>query len=166
MIVLLMGVTGAGKTTVGALLARQMGWEFADADSFHSAANVEKMRRGIALTDEDRAPWLRALHDFMAERSAASRDLVLACSALKRAYRQKLCEGLDIKLVYLHGKQEYIVERLRGRRGHYAPASLVASQFADLEEPDDDEPEEVAVVEIDHSPEEIVAEIRRRLGLA
>ena len=90
MIVMIMGVTGAGKTTVGQLLAQELGWEFADADNFHSPANVEKMRQGIALTDEDRVPWLRSIHDAMAERSAQGRNVVLACSALKRAYRDEL----------------------------------------------------------------------------
>jgi gluconokinase len=158
-----MGVTGAGKTTVGELLAQQLGWEFADADNFHSPTNIEKMSRGIALTDEDRAPWLQAIHVAMAQRTAAGRDVVLACSALKLAYRRTLREGLEMRIIYLRGSQEYIVSRLTHRSGHYATGSLVASQFADLEEPG--AAEGVLVVGIERSTEEIVAEIRKGLGL-
>jgi len=160
-----MGVTGAGKTSVGQLLAQQLGWEFADADSFHTPHNVEKMRRGIALTDEDRAPWLRAIHDAMARHSAEGRDVVLACSALKRAYRRELRQGLDMRIVYLRGSEEFILSRLSHRTGHYATGSLVASQFADLEEPGADE-SDVLLVEINRSTEEISDEIRRQLHLA
>jgi len=163
MIVLIMGVTGAGKTTVGQFLAQQLGWEFADADSLHSPANIEKMRLGIALTDADRAPWLQAIHDAMAQRSLEGRSIVLACSALKHTYRRQLREGLDTRLVYLKGSKEYIIRRLSHRTGHYATASLVTSQFADLEEPGPNEPE-MLVVGIEQPTEEIVTEIRRWLN--
>ena len=105
-IVILMGVTGSGKTTVGELLAARLGWEFADADSFHPAANVEKMSRGIPLDDADRAPWLAALHAKIIEWTAQRRNVVLACSALKRSYRQELLIGPEVKLVYLKGSYE------------------------------------------------------------
>jgi len=164
MTVLLMGVTGAGKTTVGQLLAQQLGWEFADGDSFHSPANIEKMRRGIALTDADRGPWLQAIHDAMAQRSANGQSVVLACSALKRDYRRRLSQGLEMQIVYLRGCQEFILSRLTHRLGHYASGSLVASQFADLEEPGADEPN-VLVVGIERPTEQIVADIRKQMGL-
>ena len=161
MIVLLMGVTGAGKTTVGSLLAQQMGWVFADADSFHPAANVEKMRHAIPLTDADRVPWLEAIHQQMVHWKAANTNGVITCSALKQSYREQLLRGLAVKLVYLKGSYALIAGRVSHRVGHFAPAQLVASQFQDLEEPED-----VLVVEVDQSPEEIVAEIRRRLAIA
>jgi len=163
MIVMIMGVTGAGKTTVGELLAQQLGWEFADADNFHSPVNVEKMRQGIALTDEDRAPWLRSIHDAMAERSAEGRNVVLACSALKRAYRNELRRGLDMRIVYLRGTKEYILSRLTHRTGHYATGTLVASQFAGLEVPGKDEA--VYEVDVDQPLPEVVSKIREQLAL-
>ena len=161
MIVLIMGVTGAGKTTVGTLLAERLGWEFADADSFHSAANIEKMRQGIPLTDADRGPWLEAIHDAMVEWDKARQNVVLGCSALKRAYRQQLQEGVNVRLVYLRGDAALIRGRLQHRTQHYATADLVASQFAALEEP-----ENAYVIDIAGTPEQLVAEIRQRLALA
>jgi gluconokinase len=161
MIVIVMGVVGAGKTTVGRLLAEQMGWEFADADDFHSAANVEKIRHGIALTDDDRRPWLQSLHAAISKWIGENKSVVLACSALKRAYRQELEAGPEVRFVYLKGSSKLIAERLRLREGHFAGEQILASQFADLEEP-----ENAVTVEIGASPPEIVAEIRERLGLA
>jgi gluconokinase len=161
MIVLIMGVTGAGKTTVGSLLAAQMGWVFADADSFHPPANVEKMRQAIPLTDADRVPWLQAIHQQMVQWTAAGTNGVITCSALKQSYRERLLQGLTLKLVYLKGSYELIASRVSHRVGHFAPAQLVASQFQDLEEP-----ENALVVQVDGSPEEIAAEIRCRLGIA
>jgi gluconokinase len=161
MIVLIMGVTGAGKTTVGSLLAAQMGWVFADADSFHPPANVEKMRQAIPLTDVDRVPWLEAIHQQMVEWTATNTNGVVTCSALKQSYRERLLLGLRVKLVYLKGSYALIAGRVGHRVGHFAPAQLVASQFQDLEEPED-----ALVVEVEQSPEEIVAEIRRRLGIS
>jgi gluconokinase len=161
MIVLLMGVTGSGKTTVGQLLAQQLGWEFADADSFHSPASVERMRQGIPLDDAERAPWLNSIHAAMVQRSNDGRSVVLACSALKRAYRQQLTDGLQVRTVYLKGTFGVISDRLRDRRGHFATANLLASQFATLEEP-----QRAMAVNIEQTPEEIVTEIRNRLGLA
>jgi gluconokinase len=158
-IVVVMGVTGAGKTTIGVLLAQRLGWDFVDADSFHSPANVEKIRQGIALNDADRAPWLRSLHDAMEGWAAEHKSVVLACSALKRSYRTELCVGGETKFIYLKGSYDLIYRRLRQRHGHFASETILASQFAALEEPDD-----VITVDIDHTEDEIVAEILRKLG--
>ncbi len=161
MIVIVMGVVGAGKTTVGRLLAEQSGWEFADADDFHPAANVEKIRSGMALTDDDRRPWLERLHATIADWIAEKRSVVLACSALKSSYRRELQVGPEVRFVYLKGSAELIAQRLRSREGHFANEEILASQFADLEEPED-----AVTVEIGPPPQQIVAEIRARLGLA
>ena len=155
-----MGVTGAGKTTIGVLLAQRLGWEFVDADSFHSPANVEKIRQGIALDDADRAPWLRAMRKAMEGWVAAGKSVVLACSALKQSYRNELFIAGQTKFVYLKGSYELIAQRLRQRHGHFASETILASQFAALEEPDD-----AITVEIDHTEEEIVADIVRQLGV-
>ena len=159
-IVVVMGVTGSGKTSIGVLLARRLGWEFVDADSFHSAANVEKMRQGIALDDADREPWLRSLHEAMEGWAAEHKSMVLACSALKRSYRDELCLAGETRFVYLKGSYDLISQRLRRRHGHFASETILASQFAALEEPDD-----AITVDIDHSQEEIVGEIVRQLGV-
>ena len=153
-----MGVTGAGKTTIGVLLARRLGWEFADADRFHSQANVEKIRQGIALDDADRAPWLRGLHQAMEGWAEEHKNVVLACSALKKSYRSELLIAGETRFVYLKGSYDLIYQRLRHRHGHFASETILASQFAALEEPDD-----AITVEIDHTEDEIVAEIMRRL---
>jgi gluconokinase len=160
MIVLVMGVTGAGKTTVGSLLAKELGWEFADADRFHPPANVEKMRQAIPLNDEDRIPWLEAIHQQMKQWNEAGINGVITCSALKQSYRQQLLRGLEVKLVYLQGSYALIAQRVSRRQGHFAPAELVSSQFSALEEPS-----HALAVQVDRSPEEIAAEIRQRLGL-
>src|SRR5215469_16115492 len=112
MIVIVMGVVGTGKTTIGTLLASQLGWQFADADDFHSASNVEKIRNGIPLTDEDREPWLDRLRETIDRWIVEGKDEVLACSALKRAYRDKLCAGPQVRFVYLKGSAELIADRL------------------------------------------------------
>lgn len=158
MIVIVMGVTGSGKTTVGSLLADHLRWEFADADSFHPPANVEKMRNGIVLTDEDRRPWLDRLRQAIVQWIAADTNVVLACSALKRSYRQNLDVGRQVQFVYLKGSQALVAERLRARHGHFATESILSGQFADLEEP-----EGAAVVSIAGTPAEIVEEIRRQI---
>jgi len=155
-----MGVVGAGKTTVGKLLAEQLGWEFVDADSFHSAGNVEKIRLGIPLEDADRSPWLRAIRAAIQRWIAKKQNVVLACSALKRSYREELDGGAEVKLVYLKGTYEIIYQRLGLRQGHFASEKLLASQFAILEEPEDG-----VVVDVEQSPEVLVEEIRGRLGL-
>lgn len=158
MIVIVMGVTGSGKTTVGQMLARRLGSEYADADDFHSAANKDKMHRGIPLTDADRMPWLASIHDYLAKEDAERRSVVLGCSALKQAYRTILFNGLSVRLVYLKGTYEVIDEHLRARKGHFADDKILAAQFADLEEPTD-----AIVVDVRLTPEQIVAEIYKNL---
>ena len=155
-----MGVTGAGKTTVGRLLAQELGWEFADADDFHPESNVEKMRAGIPLNEDDRRPWLERLRAEIARHEAEGRDLVMACSALKKDYRKMLAVGPGIRFVYLRGSAELIAERLRERRGHFAGEKILAGQFADLEEPD-----AAVVADIGGTPEEIVRAVREGLGI-
>jgi len=158
MIAIVMGVVGAGKTTVGKLLASQLGWEFADADDFHPQSNVEKIRHGIALTDEDREPWLDRLSEAIVHWIAQGKSVVLACSALKSTYRAKLLLGPQVRLVYLKGSAALIADRLRSRHGHFAGESILASQLSDLEEP-----EKAITVDISDTPEKIVAEIKRAL---
>lgn len=160
MIVIVMGVVGSGKTTVGWSLSEQLGWGFADADDFHSPANVEKIRKGIALGDEDRGPWLESLRAAITQWIAEKRNFVLACSALKRSYRRELSVGPEVRFVYLKGSAELIVERLRSRHGHFAGEQILASQFADLEEPED-----AVTVEIAAPPPQVAREIREKLGL-
>jgi gluconokinase len=154
-----MGVVGSGKTTVGKLLAHQLGWQFADADDFHPPANIEKIRDGIPLDDCDRAPWLSALHKAIQQWNESRQNVILACSALKQSYRNQLRAG-PVKFVYLKGSHELIAGRLRLREGHFASESILVSQFADLEEPDD-----ALTVPIDQTPAEIVAKIRAQLKL-
>ena len=161
MIIVVMGVTGSGKTTIGNLLAARLAWQFADADDFHSAANKEKMHKGIPLTDADRLPWLATIHDQIAKWVALKQHVVLACSALKRSYRQLLWNGPEVQFVYLKGSYELIAQRLRARKGHFADEHILAGQFRDLEEPSD-----AVAVDIDASPEKIVDEICRRLGVS
>ncbi len=160
MIVIIMGVVGAGKTTIGTLLANQLGWQFADADDFHPATNIEKIRQGIALTDADRAPWLKTLSHTIESWIAANENAVLACSALKRSYREKLSVAPEVRFVYLKGSPELIAGRLHARHGHFAGESILTSQIADLEEP------ELAIVaDIRQDPLQIVDSIRKQLGL-
>ena len=161
MIIVVMGVTGSGKTTIGTLLAERLGFIFADADDFHSAANKEKMHKGIPLTDADRQPWLAAMHQQIAKWIASKQSAVLACSALKNDYRRQLWTGPEAQFVYLRGSYELIAERLRQRKGHFADEQILAGQFADLEEPTD-----AISVDIAPAPEKIVDEIVRRLNLS
>ena len=140
MIVIVAGVSGSGKSTVGALLAGRLGWRFADADDFHPAANVEKMRAGVPLTDEDRWPWLQAIAGWMDERIAAGEQAVLTCSALKRSYRDVLLAGRpQARMVFLAPDRDVLARRLAARHGHFFPEELLGSQFADLEPPAPDE---------------------------
>lgn len=160
MVILVMGVTGAGKTTVGALLAEGLEWAFLDADDFHSATNREKMRRGIPLDDADRAPWLNSIHRELVRRNGKGENVVLACSALKESYRETLSSGLDMKIVFLRGSAEDIHRNLAGRTDHFAGENLVPSQLAVLEEPS------AAIVEdVARTPKEIVSNIRSYLNL-
>jgi gluconokinase len=153
MILIIMGVVGVGKTTVGSLLAQKLGWRFADADDFHPAANIEKIRRGISLDDADRAPWLAAMRKAILNWNRAGENVVLACSALKRKYREEL-RVHGVQFVFLQGSRELIRERLHGRRGHFASDSILESQFADLEPP-----MKAITVEVNKSPEAIANEI-------
>ena len=161
MVVIIFGVSGAGKTTIGQLLAQELGWRFYEADDFHPRVNIKKMREGVPLTDEERWPWLESLHELVNRCIAAGEDAVLACSALKKAYRRYLRVNADVKLVFLRGDYELIANQLRHRRGHFMNPMLLQSQFADLEEP---QPAERAVViELGRSPRELVREIKRKL---
>jgi len=160
MIAIVMGVSGSGKTTVGVLLAAQMGCEFADADDYHPSANVAKMRAGTPLNDADRAPWLDVLRELIREHLEANQHLVLACSALKAAYREHLEVSADVKVIYLKGDYAIIAERLRNRHGHYMPPRLLDSQFDALEEPRD-----ALIVDAAQSPEAIVVQIKHALSL-
>jgi gluconokinase len=158
MILLVMGVTGSGKSTVGRLLAGRLGWVFLEADDFHSRANKEKMRHGIALTDADRIPWLESMHAALMAQDAAGKSVVLACSALKEEYRRQLTSGLDVKLVYLRGSEAMIAGRLRQRSGHFAGEAILGDQFAVLQEP-----QNAIVVDIAEAPEKIVEGIFRKI---
>jgi gluconokinase len=163
MVVIIFGVSGAGKTTLGKLLAREFGWAFYEADDFHSPANVEKMRQGVPLTDQDRWPWLESLRELINRCVAAREDAVLACSALKEEYRRRLRVNTEVKFVFLQGKYALVAEQLRQRRGHFMNPALLQSQFADLEEP---RPEEGAiVVELGRSPRELVQVVERKLRI-
>jgi gluconokinase len=161
MVIILMGVSGSGKTTVGTRLADALDWRFADADDFHPEANVDKMRRGEPLTDADRRPWLRAIHDYIRTRLANEDPAVVTCSALKASYRDVLFDEVDgAELVYLRGSYDLIRERLETRTDHFFDSDMLDSQFDALEPPSDDE---ALIVDIDASPEAIVDTIRRRL---
>lgn len=163
MIILLMGPAGSGKTTIGKLLAAQLSWDFADGDDFHPPANIGKMSQGIPLTDEDRLPWLQSIRDAMRQWQARGKSVVVACSTLKRSYRKLLGVGpdvKDIKLVYLKGAYDLLLERLHSRAGHYMKEQMLASQLADLEEP-----AYALTIDVSKSPEEIVSEIRKHLDL-
>jgi gluconokinase len=162
-IVIVFGVSGAGKTTIGKLLAQQLGWRFYEADDFHSEANIDKLRRGIPLTDEDRWPWLENLRQLIKRSLEAGENAVLACSALKRAYRKRLRVSDQVKFVFLHGDYVLIEKQLRQRHGHFMNPELLRSQFADLEEPKPDE--DVITAELGRTPEEIVEGIKTKLHL-
>ena len=162
MIVIVAGVSGSGKSTVGAMLAGRLGWEFADGDSFHPAENVAKMKAGIPLTDADRWPWLRIIEDWMDERIAAGKSAVIACSALRRAYRDALLDGRpEARLVFLAISREVAAARLAMRHGHFFPAQLLDSQFRDLEPPDDTE--HVIVIDAVRPPPGVIADIIAKL---
>lgn len=161
MVIIVMGPTGSGKTTIGTLLATRLRWEFVDADEFHSAANKDKMHRGIPLTDADRLPWLQAIHDQIVRWLAEKKNVVLACSALKQSYRDLLWSpNSEVRLVYLKGSYDLIYKRLLERKGHFANEHILDGQFADLQEPVD-----AITVDIGPSPEVIVDEICARLAL-
>lgn len=159
-----MGVSGAGKTAVGELLAERLGWSFVDADDFHPPGNVHKMTAGVPLTDEDRIPWLLTVRGVIVEQAGSGRSAVVACSALKREYRKLLLEGPtdigDTRLVYLRGTPGVLDRRLRERRGHFFDPNLLASQLETLEEP-----RHALVVDADDEIEAIIEAVLKALGL-
>jgi gluconokinase len=158
-----MGVSGSGKSTIADKLAERLGWTFEDGDRFHPASNVAKMSAGVPLTDEDRWPWLQAIADEIDRVCKAGQPAVIACSALKRAYRDILVHGRkDVRIVYLGGSQELIASRLAARKGHFMPPGLLTSQFKTLEPPG--EGEHPVTVSIDASVDAIVDDIVRQLG--
>ncbi|MFM5892163.1 MAG: gluconokinase [Dolichospermum sp.] len=154
-----MGVSGAGKTTIGKLLAELLNWEFRDADNFHKLANIKKMQMGISLNDDDRMPWLEDLQVAIRNWLQENKNVVLACSALKTSYRQMLIIDSRIQLVYLQGSFDVIENRLKARTNHFMTEKLLRSQFNDLEEPED-----CICVDVSQAPEVIVEKIKRALG--
>jgi gluconokinase len=160
MVILLMGTTGAGKTTVGNLLAARLHWAFLDADDFHPPANIEKMHNGIPLNDTDRWPWLQNIHAELKRLAHAGKNVVLACSALKQSYRDLLSAALDLRVVYLRGSYDVMRQHIESRHGHFAGQSILAGQFADLQEPDD-----ALIVDVAHRPDQLVNQIIARLSL-
>jgi gluconokinase len=161
MVILLMGVAGSGKTTLGRRLARELGWSFADADAFHPPGNIAKMSAGQPLDDLDRAPWLAAIRTYIDAQLAAARNAVVTCSALKQRYRDALIgDPARVKLVYLRGSRAVLWSRLSGRRGHFMKPAMLDSQLATLEEPAD-----ALVVDIARSPAQIISGIRLALSV-
>lgn len=160
MVVVLMGVAGSGKTTIGEKLAGELGWAFADADQFHPTANVAKMSAGHPLNDHDRAPWLAAIRAYVDQTLAAGRNAVVTCSALRQRYRDVILGDSRERLVYLKGSREVLWSRISARKGHFMKPDMLDGQLATLEEPKD-----ALVVEVDQTPEQIVAAIRRGLAL-
>jgi gluconokinase len=163
-VMVVMGVSGSGKSTIGALLARRLRWEFEDADWLHPAANVDKMHNGIPLTDEDRRPWLEAVAAWIDKTRSAGGRAVVACSALKRRYRDVLVgDRADVRLVYLKGDETLIERRIATRHEHFMPRSLLHSQFEALEEPGREE--NPIIVSIEPQPREIVTRILSALNI-
>jgi gluconokinase len=161
---IVMGVSGSGKSTIGDKLAKRLGWSYEDGDRFHPASNVAKMSAGQPLTDEDRWPWLQAIAAEIDRVCAAGSHAVIACSALKRAYRSVLVHGRsDVRIIFLDGAQELIAGRLARRKGHFMPPGLLASQFKTLEPPGPTE--DPVTVSIDAPVDGIVSDIVRQLGL-
>jgi carbohydrate kinase (thermoresistant glucokinase family) len=165
MVLVLMGVSGCGKSTTGARLSKLLDWPFRDADSFHPQANIDKMSKGLPLTDEDRRPWLAAIAQWIDERLAAGECGIVSCSALKRDYRRIIVgERAGVRLVYLKGDMELIGDRLSRRRNHFMPPALLRSQFDALEEPQSDE--RALSVPISLTPRRVVEAIMQELGIA
>jgi gluconokinase len=163
-VIVIAGVSGSGKTTIGTLLAERLGWEYAEADAFHSEANIAKMRAGHPLTDADRAPWLRTIAAWISDRLDTGRPGVVTCSALKRTYRDVLTGGNSaVAMVLLDGDRDLIAARMKARKGHFFKADLLDSQFADLELPAPGE--DVLTAPIAGSPEETVDHIMEALSL-
>ena len=154
MVILIMGTTGAGKTTVGNILSTRLGWTFLDADDFHPASNIEKMKHGIPLTDADRIPWLENIHASLVQLSAAKSNVVLACSALKQSYRDELSAAIDLRVVYLRGTYQQMRLHIEARHGHFAGQAILAGQFSDLEEP-----QSALVLDVLHPPDQLASRI-------
>ena len=164
MILIAMGVSGAGKSRIGEMLAERLSCSYTDGDAFHSAANKEKMHHGIPLTDDDRWPWLRTIRAAIEEKQRAGETAVFTCSSLKRSYRDVLRgTDTDVRFVYLKGSFEVLQERLKSRTGHFFDPSLLKSQLDTLEEPG---PDEAIEVSIELTPEQIVDEVMVKIGLA
>ncbi len=164
MVIVIMGVTASGKTTIGTRASKRLGWPFYDADEFHPPANIAKMSRGEPLTDEDREPWLKALHDKMAEEERAGKSAIFACSALKDRYRDVLREGLStVRFVFLKGDPAVLQARLDHRKGHFMPRTMLPSQMAALEEP---APGEALVLDAARPPSDLVDEIASMVNAA
>jgi gluconokinase len=164
LVIVIMGVSGAGKTTVGQMLAAELGWDFADGDDYHSPANVEKMRNGVPLTDADRAPWLESLRNAITEWIAAEKNAVLACSALKHAYRDYLHVSSEVQFVYLKVSPQLLHQRLRERSGHFMTEKMLDSQLAALEEPKNAEAKKnVFTINADGLSEQVITEIHKSL---
>jgi len=162
-VIIICGVTGAGKTTIGQLLAQELAWEFYDADDFHFLANIAKMEGGVPLTDEDRQPWLGKLRELVQECLIAGKNAVLACSALKKAYRDRLRVSEEVKFIFLRGNRRKITEQLQHRHEHFMNPVLLDSQLEDLEEP---QPSEHALsLELGRSPRDLVELIKTTLKL-
>jgi gluconokinase len=165
LVIVLMGVSSSGKSTTGARLAKLLDWPFRDADSFHPAANIEKMRAGIALEDSDRWPWLDAIAHWIDQQLSKGQSAIVSCSALKRSYRQRLIgDRRNVRLVFLKGSFELIKKRMQQRRGHFMPLSLLHNQFQVLEEPEADE--HAIIVSISAPPQRVARRIIAALGLA
>lgn len=163
MIVIVFGVSGAGKTTIGHLLADELGWKFYEGDDFHSQVNIDKMHAGVPLTDQDRRPWLESLRGLIEQCLVAKQNAVLTCSALKKSYRSCLRVNEEVEFVYLRGSAELIASQLRQRHGHFMDPKLLQSQFDTLEEPE--AAEGVIAIELDGTPRELADRIRNRLRL-
>ena len=162
MIVIVFGVSGAGKTTIGQHLARNLGWNFYEADDFHSPANIEKMHAGYPLTDQDRQPWIQSLRQLIERSLETKQNAILACSALRKLYRQQLRLNDEVLFVYLHGSSELIAKQIQQRPGHFMNPKLLESQFATLEEPGLEDG--TIVIELGRPPQELVKEIKTKLS--
>ena len=161
-VIVISGVSGVGKSLLGKLLAQELGCQFYDADDFHSNDNIEKMRRGIPLTEQDREPWLARLHELVGRCLGENVDAVLACSALKKKYRDFLRVSSKVKFVFLRGDYATVAAQLKSRRGHFMNPELLRSQFADLEEPGPDE--RAIIVQIGRPPRQLLDEIMEQLA--